>query len=144
MCSEGGDRVVLIEGLKLPLPPSLNHAYVNTACGRMKSDKARKYDTAVRVLLGDKLALKPLPALLNVPLHLKIEVELAQLENKGWSCGTAKSRYKKLDVSNRIKLLEDVLCKMLYIDDSQFLSVTAVKRQGVEDCCIVTISKEGT
>jgi len=137
MSSAGGELL----RVSLPLPPSLNHAYVNIARGRKKSAAAVFFEIAARGLIGDAMALRPLASLANEPLVLRVEIEIDAIENKGWSSGKSKTRYKRLDVSNRIKLVEDVLCSMLGIDDSQFMSVTAVKRQGERDGCIITLSR---
>lgn len=138
MSSAGGE----LFRVALPLPPSLNHAYVNIARGRKKSAAANTFEAAARALIGDALALRPLPCLKDTPLALTIEIELAELENRGWSIGKSKTRYKRLDVSNRIKLVEDVLCAMLDIDDSQFMLVTATKRKGDADGCVISLKEE--
>lgn len=60
-------------------------------------------------------------------LKLEITFCMPDLENSGWP-GKSKHRYKKRDVSNLLKLVEDVVCIYLGIDDSQFLSLTAKKK----------------
>lgn len=42
------------------------------------------------------------------------------LLNKGWP-KTAKTRYKRVDVSNRVKVLEDVIAEASAIDDSNYM-----------------------
>lgn len=49
------------------------------------------------------------------------------LYNKGFATGKAESRYKKLDATNRIKLLEDALAEASGIDDQQNFVFTIVK-----------------
>ena len=51
-----------------------------------------------------------------------------QATNKGYP-NTAEKRFKKVDLSNRIKLLEDVLKEVTQIDDSQTFMITVVKNQ---------------
>lgn len=48
------------------------------------------------------------------------------LVNKGWP--KTKTYYKKMDVGNRRKLLEDCVSEVLGIDDSRFFSVKLTKR----------------
>lgn len=71
-------------------------------------------------------------------LSITFTFYLPKLENKGWKEGKTKYRYKRRDVSNFIKLIEDVICLYLGIDDSQFLRISAEKRhstiEGVELC----------
>lgn len=54
--------------------------------------------------------------------------------NKGWAKGKAKSRYKKFDVGNRRKLIEDCLVEALgkTIDDSLFFELYLRKEMGRE------------
>jgi Holliday junction resolvase RusA-like endonuclease len=40
---------------------------------------------------------------------------------------TKEQKIKRLDISNRIKPIEDALCAMLSIDDKDFVEVTALK-----------------
>ena len=115
--------------LEFPMPISTNKAYVTTRSGRrILSSKGKVYKQQVKDIIGQKLALSP-----NIvpegPLHLKILLLFLEVENKGWSTGKAKNRYKKIDVSNRVKLLEDAICESLGIDDSMFFSLTVRKRR---------------
>jgi len=51
--------------------------------------------------------------------------------NKGWAKKQAKTQYKKFDVGNRRKLLEDCLVEVLgEIDDSLFFEVNLTKSMG--------------
>jgi Holliday junction resolvase RusA-like endonuclease len=51
--------------------------------------------------------------------------------NKGWAKKKAKTLYKRFDVGNRRKLLEDCLVEVLgEIDDSLFFEVRMVKLMG--------------
>lgn len=40
----------------------------------------------------------------------------------------AKNRYKKWDVSNRVKVLEDAICESIGIDDSQIVHLEIEKK----------------
>jgi hypothetical protein len=58
-----------------------------------------------------------------------ILLDLPNLLNKTWPKG-ADTRYKKIDASNRVKLLEDCLATAFGVDDSQFFMQFAAKREG--------------
>jgi Holliday junction resolvase RusA-like endonuclease len=117
-------------GLKLDLtlpgvPPSVNKAYVNMARGRTLSKVGRLYHIGVTdaVTLYVLQAAHP-PMDPDQPHMLWVRVHLPIYTKPG---GEAKSRYKKLDASNRIKLLEDAVCHALGIDDSCFEVVLVQK-----------------
>ena len=79
-----------------------------------------------------------MPKLFNVENKLRLTVDLyfSAVENKGWSKGKAKSRYKRIDVSNRAKLLEDALFSGIGIDDSLIFELIMRKHatDGKEYC----------
>lgn len=85
---------------------------------------ARTYPTELREIKRDR------------PLGLAILFVFKTLENKTWP-ETAKNRYKRIDVSNRVKLLEDVLADVAAIDDSQHMLVLLAKAQGSEEETII-------
>jgi hypothetical protein len=58
------------------------------------------------------------------------QFEIPNLENKGWPTKTA-SRYKRTDVSNRVKVLEDVIAEASAIDDSNYMMSVSRKCVGV-------------
>lgn len=58
------------------------------------------------------------------------QFEVPDLENKGWPSKTP-NRYKKADVSNRIKVLEDVIAEASAIDDSNYMMSVSRKISGV-------------
>jgi hypothetical protein len=67
------------------------------------------------------------------------------LENKGWP-KTAKARYKKADVTNRMKVLEDVIAEASAVDDSAYLLSICQKRSSdtaVTDVWIWNLDEEG-
>lgn len=67
------------------------------------------------------------------------------LENKGWP-KTAKARYKKADVTNRMKVLEDVIAEASAVDDSAYLISTCQKRvseTAVTDVWVWNLDEEG-
>ena len=113
--------------VRLPFPPSVNKAYASTRGGRrVLSKEGRLYKQAVREVIGKAYGLKP-HILGDVDkLHLSITLHTRCI-NKGWSTGNAKSRYKRVDVSNRVKLLEDALFESIDLDDSHVFCLNICK-----------------
>lgn len=120
--------------LRVPsLPPSTNHAYFNLPRGgRTLTSAGKKYkrETAAHISQRypkEMATLKP-----DVPYLLHVRFHLSDLENKTWPT-SAKTRYKRIDASNRLKLLEDVLAEVAGIDDAQNLMIILEKCQGAEE-----------
>ena len=120
--------------LVLPgLPPSSNHAYFNApGRGRVLTDAGRKYKTGVAVLLQQKYRKELMFLRPNVPYAVVTKFHVEQVETLGYP-KKAKNRYKTLDGSNRLKLLEDVLATASGIDDSQFMQGLWVKVRGMPE-----------
>jgi len=118
--------------IRLPnIPISMDHAYESVVRGGKKrvvvrrlSDAGKKYKAEVK-----RYILKHYPQALhffepNHPYLLIIQLTFkgrSALYNASWleedPKKRAKSRYKRLDVSNRIKLCEDALAEAVGIDD---------------------------
>ena len=125
-----GEPLLILDNLAVP--PTLNKSYVSVGKRRILSSAARTFKEAVKASVVKQVALRSdLSALNLVPLMLCLEVYFESLVNKGWSSGKAKSCYKQVDISNRIKLAEDALCSALGIDDRQFFPVLVGKHQGL-------------
>lgn len=118
---------------RLPgIPPSSNHAYftkVQRAKGktipiRVLTAKGKRYKTDVKTYLAkerqDVLSFfQP-----NRPYCLIVEFRMSNLLSTTWGQqGGAANRYKKVDVSNRLKLVEDALTDACGHDDSQHFRV---------------------
>lgn len=117
--------------LEIPgLPPSANHAYFNLpggGRGLAKEGKKYKRETLSHIV-------RSYPALLatvrmNEPYFLYIRLYFEDVQNKGWP-NKAETRYKTLDASNRVKLLEDTVKDACGIDDAQHMMLMVEKRQG--------------
>ena len=91
------------------IPPSTNHLYVTVGKKRFPNPKHRKLAAIAKTLIHGRLDPTRVYA-----LHIGI---FCPCFNKG------DGKVKKLDVSNRIKALEDWLAKGLDIDDSRFFMV---------------------
>lgn len=124
--------------MRLPfLPPSINAAYFTIAA------KVGKQTVAKRVLTTEGKSFKTKTAghlAQNYPTEMQIfkkDVPYAVafiayfdlLTNKTWP-ESAETRYKKLDASNRVKLVEDALVTASGVDDSQFIISLVGKDQG--------------
>lgn len=102
------------------LPPSSNKIYEpvwvqGKPKGKRLTQSARKFKVrAMRVIQQEGKA-----ALLNlkehIPYELRIVVFFDKVLNKGWP--KTDYRYKKVDATNRIKLIEDTAADGLGVDD---------------------------
>lgn len=128
--------------LELPcLPPSTNHAYVNNGFGGRKlSAGARAFLTETKAHLAHTYPREMMIFRPNVPYLLVMRFHFEAIENANWGrSGKGKTRYKKVDATNRIKLLEDALADAGGIDDSQFVSTTPQKVQGIPERTILWV-----
>lgn len=118
------------------LPPSANNAYVNLPRGgRRLSKEGEKYKHETLAYFAQHYRKELMTFKKDVPYLVVMSFHFDHVENEGWATGTAKSRYKKFDATNRPKLLEDVLKDAAGIDDSQNLDVYLRKR-AVADCFV--------
>lgn len=114
------------------LPPSSNKIYFRgTILKKEARDYAEKFSLfAAQKHLHEISQMNPQGLF---ALHLRFFFET--LVNETWNnmslppSRRAKSRYKKLDLSNRIKLLEDCVRDALDIDDSQTFAASQEKHQ---------------
>lgn len=115
------------------LPPSANHAYFNLPKGgRTLSTKGKKYIAETKAHFAQKHAKEMMFFKKHVPYLVFIRFYMEAVENLGWKTGTAQNRYKAVDVTNRVKLLEDCLKDAAGIDDAQNIRVVLDKQQGKE------------
>lgn len=110
-------------------PPSSNNAYFNLRSGgRVLTTAGKKYKAETTSHLARAYLHELKQILPDVPYFCYVRFFFEAIENKEG----AKTRYKKLDTSNRIKLFEDCLKDVCGIDDAQFLIWMLEKRQGEE------------
>lgn len=130
--------------VNLPFPPSVNKAYATTRSGRrLLTSEGKLFKQSVRDTIGQKYAAVT-PELYNlgsVPLCLTVTL-YTQTENKGWLQGKAKNRYKRVDVSNRVKLLEDAVFEALGVDDCLVFSLHVYKVSSDDEYVHVTIKED--
>lgn len=137
--------------MQLPyLAPSINHVYMHVRAGKFvkraltPAGKAFKEETTA--LLAKKYPLVLAKMNKNKPYALFFRFTVTDLVNKGWANGKT-ARYKQHDVSNRIKVLEDVVVDVCGVDDSHFTMVACQKVQGeIErtDIYIWNLEEEGS
>lgn len=113
------------------LPPTSNKIYFR---GTQLTAKAREYAERFAEQMRQHLHLiNEMDPNALYALHLRFF--FFELVNKSWNnmdlppSKRAKSRYKKIDLSNRIKLLEDCIRDALAIDDSQTFAASQEKHQ---------------
>ena len=98
------------------LPPSSNHIYVSIpGKGRFLSPQAMAFKVyAMRVIQQQgRVAFLGLKS--NIPYELHLAVFFDQVEYLKSSKG---SRYKRIDLSNQVKLIEDTVAAATGIDDA--------------------------
>jgi Holliday junction resolvase RusA-like endonuclease len=123
--------------LKIPtLPPSSNHAYFNLPSGgRVLSTEGKKYKNETKTYLAKNYQPELRQFVPNSPYLVYMRFHLSALQNATWGKPKgAESRYKKIDASNRAKLLEDVLKDVSGVDDSNTMVIILEKKlaQGEE------------
>lgn len=117
------------------LPPSVNHVYLTVHGKRILSKKeGAAYKTSVQAAIAlnsilNRESISPAAAL---TLVVVLEVPESKLLNKGWP-KTIKTRYKRYDASNRVKVLEDVISTALGYDDGQNFTVVVAKVVSSDD-----------
>jgi hypothetical protein len=122
------------------LPPSANRIY-ETAPRKIKgkwiqvrhlSDRARVYKRrAIQIIQREGGAMFDTPEA-NIPYELRLVVFLEQVENKTYPKAT-KSRFKKIDLSNHAKLIEDAVSTAIGLDDKHNFRVSMEKQCDPED-----------
>lgn len=129
------------------IPPSQNHVYANVrGGGRRLTKEGEKYLNETKDYLTKQFRKELSLIKLNTPYLVFFRFYFAEVENAGWFKGTAKTRYKQVDVSNRVKLLEDILKSVSGIDDSQNMRMVLDKQKGKErtDIWIWDLNEEET
>jgi len=125
-------------------PPSTNKAYYNRpGGGRGKTKLAERWQARFSGAMAQArlFSVKHLQdsAAIGAIIHLQIYLflEAKEVIVEGWTVRyvrgpkkgqrKAKSRYKRMEVSNRIKLVEDAVASLIGIDDASNFSSSALK-----------------
>ncbi len=112
------------------IPPSTNHAYRNGAFGRrVLSNVGVAYKKQITSAVTQAVALGPA---MSKDRGWMVWITITtSILSKGWP-KKAKNRYKTLDATNRIKLLEDAIKDGLGLDDSCTLRFIIEKKEGAD------------
>lgn len=125
----------------LPLPPSSNKLYRSFRGMAKKTAEARRYEVAARAALLQQVLTASVPALRKDHGYRRhFCYHLSRVQCKGWPEETD-TRWVKIDSSNRVKLLEDILADVLGIDDSAFLEAGDRKVEDPNEHVVVTITR---
>lgn len=119
--------------LRLPfLPPSVNKLFSTVrdpqtgVIKRVLTDKARRIRRLVQAMIDTTLDPSKL-------YELRLDIYLP--------CFTKKGSVRKVDVSNRIKFIEDCVCEALGIDDSHIFRVVLTKHQSDNELTCIEIRR---
>lgn len=125
--------MVVLQFVYPVLPPTSNKIYVR---GTMLTGEAREYaetfaqETRKYLYISGSKTLDP-----NAIYALHLRFYFSELVNRSYNnpefppSKRAKTRYKKIDLSNRIKLLEDCVRDLLAVDDCQTFAGSQEKHQ---------------
>jgi len=104
------------------LPPSSNRIYIRHPQGKGKilSSEARTFKTRAMEVMQQEGGVAFLKTVTNVPYRLHLVFFLPKVEVAKSSVG---ARYKKIDLSNMVKLIEDTVSEATGIDDSHNFQV---------------------
>ena len=112
------------------LPPSVNalfHSVTDNATGRPKrvlTAKARRIRDAIGQFVSGDLSTEAI-----YELHITVEMSLV----------TKAGNIRKVDVTNRVKFIEDCISRCLGIDDSQFFRVVLNKLHADHERTVVKV-----
>lgn len=117
--------------INLPfLPPTTNHAYINNGFGgRTLSAAGKKFKRETSAIITTKYAKQIASIRQNKPYVLFIRMYFKTLENASYP-KKSNNRYKHLDATNRIKLVEDALSESIGVDDASNMTVVVSKLVG--------------
>ena len=121
--------------LELPwVPISSNRAYFNLRTGgRMLSKDGKKFKAESSAHLAQKYPQQLVFFKPDVPYVVMMRYFFEAVENKKG----AKERFKRIDVDNRTKLLQDVLSEVGGFNDAQIMTAIGDKRQGFPERTVV-------
>ena len=113
------------------LPPSINKLYTISSFRSITLTAAgRKFKNKIISEFTQKLLFHIGQLDPNKAHTLEFIFYMPEIENKGWEDGKTKTRFKRQDITNLIKLLEDCLMTVLCIDDSSLVSSSFSKVKG--------------
>jgi len=113
----------------LPIPPTVNHMYRTLPnYRRCKTKYLIDFEKDMELwAMVNKQAIYDLKSSLKEAKYLSLELTMTFTRDK-LICHNGK--VKVLDISNRIKAIEDAICGLIGLDDSLIFDVKACKRVG--------------
>lgn len=109
-------------------PISINDAYTPLGRRLVKTTACRKYENALRLVIAQQV--QGTWSINQDKAHrLSFLLFMPDLYTKGWP-KNAKHRFTRRDVSNTIKITEDIIADIFGIDDCCFLEIRLVKKLG--------------
>lgn len=120
------------------LPPSANHIYIR---GTVLKREAREYKAAFKqwVIQNHMHNVANLPVGPEMVYSLHLAFFFDSLVNESYNDKTkppsrrAKTRYKRLDLDNRVKFLQDCVRDAIDVDDSHIFAASQEKHQDPEN-----------
>jgi len=134
--------------LDVPMPPSANKLYQRRRGGGLAlTADALEYRRRVSQVVVDNLQLlQNFPVSIETIYSIDITLYLTDLENVGWHRFNkkgereAKTRYKRVDVDNRVKFLQDCVSKSMGLpDDAQIFEGRQRKVAGKTEHVVVRL-----
>ena len=112
------------------IPPSSNNAYFNLPHGGRKLTAAgQKFKNETKTFLARRYVRELSTLKANSPHLVLIRFYFESLTNATYGKPKgAENRYKKVDASNRVKLLEDVIKDVTDVDNSHTMTLIIEKR----------------
>ena len=126
--------VLVREAVIYRVPPTSNHLYRNGYHGtRVMTKEGEAFANRVRADLSQEW-IRTAPLDPDMPYQVRFVHYMPDLFNKNQGrpgkTGAPVRRFKRKDVSNMRKLLEDVVGEMIGVDDSSTLDAVSSKRLG--------------
>jgi Holliday junction resolvase RusA-like endonuclease len=138
---------IVLKGI--PMPPTSNNQYLAIRGRFVPNGSLTRYKRDFEIWARANISIiSQAHKELQRDAQLSISCDFYFSKGRVFTTGLkAKSKLQKLDVTNRVKSLHDMICKAIEIDDRQFFQVTLVKHELLEssdEYCDVIITEAST
>jgi len=106
-------------------PPSTNKLFTVARNRKILSAEGRAYHNYIRFIVAQAM---PPPVRRDIAYAFQMQLYRKDWTNKNWP--KTKEKFKRFDLSNRIKCVEDGIVAALDMDDSQFFHMEHEKIYG--------------